>query len=290
MNKHTTARNLPLAIFLVVLATIAYAAMGIMVKSALPQTPTTILLFFRFLILFLCVLPLVMSKGFEFIKTKHIKLNLLRAVTAVIAISLTFLSIKFIPLATVILLSSSEPLFVPLVFRLAKGTPIIANLYWGIGIGIIGIVLILHPTHGFFHYATLLALAAGIFRAISVSTARTLTKVESTRTIMFYFFSLGTIFTGLSTVHSWHNTSNWPWALIMGIGISSFFFQLCLIQALKFAPARLISPFGFLAVVFTALADWIIWNQIPSWLTLTGIVLVIVGSTLTVVLGKKANI
>jgi len=283
---NSETHNLPLAIFLMILATIAYSLMALLVKVALPHTPITILLFFRFLILFLLVLPFVISKDFDFIKTKNFKLHLLRAVAAVIAITLTFKSITLIPVSTVVLLSSTEPLFIPFIFRIAKGTPIIASLYWGIGIGTIGIALVLHPTHGFFHYASLLALAAGLCRAISVSTTRTLSKGEATRTIMFYFFFLGTIFTGLSTINSWHDTASWPWALIIGVGVSSFFFQLFLTKALRHAPARLITPFSYLSVVFTALADWLLWNQGLTWLAIIGMILVIGGAILTVVIGK----
>ena len=289
MNNPATKQNIPFALFLIVLATLNYAAMGVFAKLALVHTPTNIVLFIRFSILFLCILPFVAPQGLKLIKTTHFSLHLLRAVCAVSAITLTLLSIKFIPLATVILLSSTEPLFVPWVFRFAQGIQIIPKLYWGIGIGLVGIALVLHPTHGYFQAAAFMALGAGMLRAISVSSARTLTKTDSPQTIMFYFFLFGVVFTGLSTLTSWHGIGTWSWDWMLGVGISSFFFQSCLTNALKHAPARIVSPCCYFAVLFTAIADWLIWDQHISLIAISGMSLVILGAVLTVIFFKTAS-
>ena len=280
--------RLGLALIAITLASLSFAVMSVLTKYALVSTPVPIIAFFRFLILLLCMLPILLSHGIRIFKTDNIWLHILRGTVGALALSLTFISIRYIPLSTVVLLSSTEPMFIPFIFRVFRGTKIIWKLYIGICIGLIGIALILRPQHGYFEFAAFLALGAGLCRAITISTLRVLTKSNPNKTIMFYFFFIGTIVTGLSTTFtSWHGMEHWAWGWIIGIGLASFFFQLFFTIAFRHAPARILSPFNYLAVVFVAIADWILWSQGMSWLTVLGITLAIGGAILTTIFGRK---
>jgi len=281
------SNNLFLALIFITFATLSYAVMGVFTKLALPHTPVTIVVFIRFLFLFLCMMPVLATHGKSLFKTDKLWLQVLRGVVGVLGISLTFIPIQYIPLATVILLSSTDPIFIPFILRIFRGVKIIPKLYIGIIVGLIGVALILHPRSGYFHYAALLALGAGVCRAITLTAMRTLTKTDSTKTIMFYFFMFGTFFSGIASVSSWHGMSEWSWGWMVGVGAASFFFQLFLTQAFRYAPARIMAPFNYLAVVFAALVDWILWDQGMSWLTISGIILTIFGAILTILLGRE---
>lgn len=163
---------------------------------------------------------------------------------------------------------------------------IIASLYWGIIIGFIGISLILQPNNGFFQFGTLFAIVAGILRSITYPTLRVLAKKDNTKTIMFNFFLIGSLISGLLSITSWHGMAHWGWLSIIGISFSTLLFQWFNTLSLTYAPARIMSSFNYLAVVFSAIADYFIWRQTLSALTILGMILVITGSILTILIGR----
>ena len=287
MKAKCVKNNLPLAICFSILAWGAFAIQTICVKFALPTTPFSIIVFFRF---FLCFLVLVVLAAphniIKVAKTNSLKLTLLRGVLSVAAISCTFYAIHFIPVATSILLSGIDPLLIPLVFWIGMRTKIIASLYWGIIIGFIGIILILHPSGGFFQFGALFAVAAGLLRSITYPTLRILAKKDSTQTIMFNFFFIGSLSSALFSIGSWHGMMHWGWLPIIGISLSTLLFQWFNTLTLTYGPARIMSSFNYLAVVFSAIADYFIWGQTLSSLTILGMVLVIAGSILTTLIGR----
>ena len=287
-NKTINDSRLGLAIIYIILACMAYAAMGIFIKKAIPSTPIQIIIFFRFLFLLIFMLPFVLAKNpGKTIKAKKPWLLIGRGIIGVLGLSLMCFAIRDIPLATAILLSSTEPLFIPFVFRIAKGTKIIPKLYIGIIVGLLGVILILHPSHGYFEFASLFALGAGLCRALTLCMLRVSTKLNSTKTNMFYFFMIGTALSFVYSLPYWHHPSHWLWGWMVGIAFASLLFQFGLTKAFSHAPARIIGPFNYLSVVFAVIADWYLWGQGISWLVGVGIVLTISGAALTAVLGRE---
>jgi drug/metabolite transporter (DMT)-like permease len=279
--------RLGIAILFIIIACLCYTAMAICVKMALPTSPIPIIVFIRFLSLFILMLPFIAASGGRVLQANRPWLLIGRGVIGVLGISLFYFALDNIPLAIAILLSSTEPIFIPFVFRFARGTKILPKLYYGIIVGLVGVALILHPTAGYFQLATLLALGAGLCRAFSISMVRIATKSDDITTIMFYFFAVGLVVSGFYSIMSWHHPAEFAWWWMIGSGVASFLFQFAITKSLSFAPARIMGPFNYLAVVFAAMADWVFWGIGISWYVGVGIILVILGAVLTAVLGRE---
>ncbi|PCI92929.1 hypothetical protein COB11_06300 [Candidatus Aerophobetes bacterium] len=73
------------------------------------------------------------------------------------------------------------------------------------------------------------------------------------------------------------------------LGISGTLFQIFLIFSVRFAPARLITPFNYVAIIFTLGFDFFIWNKSPDIWQIIGIVGIILGAALVVILFPKNN-
>lgn len=276
-----------LALMYILLACLSYTAMCIFVKETLPSTPIQITVFFRFLIMFLFLLPLVLRYRGTVLHPKRPWLLVARGVIGFLGITLTFMALHRIPMATAVLLSSTEPLFIPFVFLLSSGIKIIPKLYIGILVGLAGVALVLHPQHGFFQFGAFIALAAGVCRALTISLLRVSTKSDSSMTIMFYFFLIGTIVAWLVSLPYWHHPGQWAWGWLVAIGFSSLIFQYGVTKTFSHAPARIMAPFNYLAVVFAAIADWFLWGQGMTWYVGVGITLVVFGAVLTAFLGRE---
>ena len=288
MNTHIIKKesHLGLAIAYIVLACFSYTILGICVKQAIPSTPIPIILFIRFLCLLVCILPFMGPINASTFKANRPWLLIIRGGLGVVGIAFMFYALKDIPLATAILLCNTDPIFIPFVFLLWHGTKIVSKLYYGILLGLVGVIFILHPTQGYLQYGAFLALAGGMMRAVTLSMVRVATKSDKTQTIMLYFSIAGTVVALLCSLAYWHHPGLWAWGWMIGTGLSSFVFQLGIVKSFSYAPARIMGPFSYLAVVFAAIADWFIWGIGMTWYVGVGIIFVILGAILTAVLGR----
>ena len=154
-------------------------------------------------------------------------------------------------------------------------------------IGLLGVAFVLHLQTGVFHFALVVALFSAVFRALSSIFVRQVSKFDKTITIVFYYFLVGTIVSGLSLFFNIKHFAHLPWTFLLLIALFGGFYQMFLMLGYKLAPIRLVSPFIYSSVVYAAIADWFIWHQSLSLMAVIGIVLVFIGATLTIYFGHK---
>ncbi|MEZ5565080.1 MAG: DMT family transporter [Gammaproteobacteria bacterium] len=113
-------------------------------------------------------------------------------------------------------------------------------------------------------YGAIGALAAAIAYACASISVRVMTKTESTVSLVFWFLVLLTVFSGLLALRDWVpiQKSHWPWLALMGLlgAVAQHFIT----EAYRHAPASVIAPFEYTALLWAVLLDWIFWSAWPS--------------------------
>jgi drug/metabolite transporter (DMT)-like permease len=66
---------------------------------------------------------------------------------------------------------------------------------------------------------------------------------------------------------------------VVSIGLLSMAQPLLVAWSLQYASVGEVAPFRYTAVVVAAVIDWLVWNQLPSWMSLLGFVLIAIGAT-----------
>ena len=286
--------NLPRGVFFALLSALCFAVMSALTKIVGPDVSTQIIVFIRFAIGILVLLPWLTKeriiKRQKVLATEKIWLHILRGSAAFTALSLFYYSIKFLPLVDAVLLMSTFPFFVPLFARVALGINTSWRLLLGIFVGFIGVAMVLHPGTATFPIASLLPVAAAVFGAISMLSVRILSRSEKNLTIMIYYFCLSALISGLWSIDSWHLLSLHTWGLLLLIGIIASVYQISLTQALRDAPARIVSPLYYVSIPISVLLQWLIWHQFPDTLSLLGIVVVCLSAMYVVFIGAKRAI
>jgi drug/metabolite transporter (DMT)-like permease len=79
----------------------------------------------------------------------------------------------------------------------------------------------------------------------------------------------------------WHLPTAAQWGCLAGIGGCMASSQLLIILAYHYARPAVIAPFNYSVVVFSGLIGWLVWQNVPGWLALVGVVLVAVGGILS---------
>ncbi len=279
-------QNIKLGVFYGVIAAFAFALMSVFVKQVGQQLPTSMLIFFRFGVSLMLLLPCIFRSSQFTLKITTPVRYMIRILCALVALFCVFYAIKFIPLVDALLLSNTTPLFVPIIVWLLVGAKIPKKASLGIILGFVGIALILNPGKEIFSLPALIALFAGGLAALAIVQLRLISKVSSTQQMLFYYFSVSTLVSGVIAVIQWQAPASLHvWLLLICIGIFGAGYQIFSTLAYVIAPVRLMSPLLFLTVVFGGCFDWLLWNNIPTILTIVGCVITILGAMITIYFG-----
>lgn len=266
-----------------------FALMSQLVKMIGPDTPISMLIFFRFSLSFIVLLPfLIRDKDFKFkLIPSHPGMYLIRILCPIAALAIIFYSLTRFELVNVLLLQNSAPLFVPILAWLISGVSTPNKVKIGLVIGFIGVAVTLNPTANIFKdLYSLIPLMAGLMIAFTILYVRLIGKVNTPKQILFYYFYFSTLISGIFVLFEWKTPENpEQWFLILGISISGLLYQVLSTYSYLKAPVRLMSPLVFMQTVFGGILDWIIWSNIPGISTIIGAMLVITGGVITVYFG-----
>lgn len=240
----------------------------------------TILLFQNGICLLL-TLPQIFKMGISRLKTNRIGTHLLRDIAGVLSFLLLFFSLKHVPLVTGTLLLNTAPLWLPLIAWVWLKVKIPGRLWWGLLIGFIGVGLILKPGAAAFSFGSLAALFSGILLGLVLLVLHQLRTTEPTDRILFYYFLVGTLISGPIALIEFIPPSFKDVLLLIGIGVFTYLGQLLVTYAFKFGKAEILAPLTYSVVIFSALFDWAFWDDVPSFLTCFGALLIIIGAILS---------
>lgn len=288
--------HLTKAIFFIILASLFNTLMVFFVKYAAPYLPVQIILFARFFVTLLIILPFVYFNPAQqpikkFLKTNRLPLHVFRDIFGLISVICYFYSASLISLADATVLFNTAPLFIPIIAYFWGGFKIFHRLWWGMGLGFLGILLILNPGHELLHTGALLGLFSGFCAAIVYVGGRYLTYTEPPLRNMFYYFIIGTFISFLILIISLPNLNYIlnikSIVLLISIGVCGYFYQLFFTHGSKHAPVRLTSSFMYTSVIFSLVLDQLFWNIKPTINSAIGIVFIILGAILLLLLYPK---
>ena len=134
-----------------------------------------------------------------------------------------------------------------------------------IGVGLCGVLVMLRPSGS--SLASLGALAALISAATyaaNVITVRMLTRTESTASITLWPMLFMTVATAAYAAPNWVSIRFEHWGWLLGTGIVGALGTRMLTEAFRAAPASVVSPFEYTALIWGVLIDWLLWSTLPA--------------------------
>jgi len=205
--------------------------------------------------------------------------GLVAALIAVVAgLTAGVVALALIPIAQVIAIEFTMPLWTALLAAAFLGERLSASRIAAVALGLIGIVLIMGPGVASFSGGQAVALAAAMLLGSAIIITKALTRTDSALTIIFYMFLIQTVI-GLPlaiSVWTWPPQALWPWVAVMGV--AGTFSHFCLAKAISLADATVVVPMDFLRVPLSALAGWLLYGEgVTVWLAL-GSTLILAGN------------
>lgn len=272
--------SVPLAILYSLSAAFCYALLAYLIKLTEQHLPNPMIIFFRQVFSFCLVMPLIPFKlgSYHNLKTGCFHLHLLRTFASLSAMFCLYFAIRYLPLVDAVLLSYTRPLFIPIVVYFWFQKKWTRNIWWGLIVGFIGVILILRPDEKLFDVAALVGLAGGMFGSVAFTSIRRLTKTEPPERILFYFLALSLPLTSVPLSTGWQTPTLYEWGLLVAIGIGATIYQMFLTRAYRHAKAFKVGSLLYSSVVFAWIFDHIMGSSRINITEIAGIVLIALGS------------
>jgi drug/metabolite transporter (DMT)-like permease len=196
-------------------------------------------------------------------RTRRIGLHAVRNLAHFAGQNLWFAAIALAPLAQVVAIEFTSPLWVLLLSALLLGERPGRSRIALAGVGFAGVLIVARPFSGLPEAGVVLAALAAVGFALTAVFTRSLTRTESTVTIMFWLTATQLVMAlacaGIDGRIAWPSAEAWPWvALIAAAGLSA---HACLTNALALAPAHTVMPIDFARLPIVAVAGAVIYGE-----------------------------
>jgi drug/metabolite transporter (DMT)-like permease len=282
------------------LSSVTLSLFTLFAKFGADHTSFFLLLFLRFCIPLLLLIPFLLSTMSlkELFWIGNVKMQFLRSGCILLYQYSIFYYLTYASLLDATVLQNTAPLFMPILERIFFKHRFDKKVLLSIGISFVGVLCILQPDSDIFARLSVVGFLAPLGQAGSQVLYGHQAKKENQRFTLFYMFFLCSIFTGIIYVFSkgffggdptLEKYSFWLWMNILFLGIVSILNQIFRGVAYQHGKASALAPFLYVSIIASAILDWAIFHHLPNWLSLVGAILVIVGGMIQIYRWKGAQ-
>ncbi len=299
-------------IFLLVAGIAVFSIQDVIIRSLSGGYPVHEIVFVRCLVGLLPLLVFLhLDGGWRAMRIRRPVLVVLRGAAGFTSYTAYYMAIASLPLAKVVTLNYTSPLFVTVLSVPILGEVVGARRWAAVLAGFLGVVVIMRPAGGEIDPAVLLALLSALSYAIMILITRIVGRSNSGSGLSVYsmlvFIALSG-FIGLVLGDGSFDSTSDPgghasarfllraWvvpgardlALMAVCGVIAGIGFFCLTQAYRVAPPSSIAPFEYSALPWAVLWGYLFWAELPAAATWAGLAL-IVGSGLYIVHREAAR-
>ncbi|MEP0519224.1 MAG: DMT family transporter [Hyphomicrobiales bacterium] len=274
----------------VVIMCLGVACLGIndAIAKALADhySPIQILFMRNVVALPIALLLAIVMQGPRALYSTRPVVHLVRGVFWVLATVLFFTSIKHVGLAKSTALLLASPLLIVAVSSLFLGEKTGLKTWGAVISGLIGALIIVRPGLMGFDPLALLALLAALMAAFLMLSARWVDEAESFWTLMLYLTASSALIGGLAVPFFWVPLQTQDLVLFVGVAAFGTAGMVLMTQAFRIAPASVVAPLDYTALLWATLFGWLFWSEIPDLLTYFGAAVIVLSG---IVSSTKVN-
>ena len=223
------------------------------------------------------LMPILLRGRLARLKPVNVRLHLLRGVLSVVMLGSFIFAVRESSLATTYSIFMCAPLVVAALSAPMLGERVVGAQWGAIGVGLAGVLLMIAPRGGggWVSLGALAAVVAVATYSLSVVTLRLLSRTDTTESMVFWFSVLLSVGAGLLSIPHWAPLQLDHWPLFVGVGVTGALGQHFITEAFRHAPAAVVAPFEYTALLWGVALDLVIWRVLPGAVTLGGGAIVI---------------
>ena len=251
-------------------STFLIAAMHAAIRQVSADLHPFEIAFFRNLFGLIIVLPWFLRYGLAPLRTQRIGLHGLRAGFNILAMLSFFYALAIAPLAQVTALNFTAPIFATLLAIPVLGEIVGRRRWTAVLIGFGGTLVILRPGLAEVGLGQMLVLVSSLAWACALLVIKTLSRTESSITIISY---MAILMMPLSLVPAlfvweWPNLVQLAWLALIGLLGNGG--QLLMTESIKQADMSVVMPIDFFKLIWVAALAYVAFGEIPDVYTWIG--------------------
>ena len=210
------------------------------------------------------------------LRTARPGIQLARGLLLAAATFLYFTSLTVLPLAEAAAIGLIMPLFVAVLAVPMLGERLDAPRLAAIFVGLAGAILIVRPGSELFTRYALLPLAMAACNALYQILTRKVAGLEHPLTSLIWGAIVGAVLLSAALPFAWKTPDNaFHWALLAVIGVLASVGHYLLIRAYDHAPAIVLAPYTYTALVWAMLLGLAVFGNFPDAGSLAGMAVIV---------------
>lgn len=262
-------------------AVVSFTCMAVAGRYTASELDTFELMMYRSFLGIILVTSVAWARGtLSQISTDRMGLHVVRNILHFTGQNLWFFAITVIPLAQVIALEFTTPIWVILLAPIFLGETLTRTKIAAASLGFIGILIVARPEFGQINSGVLAGAACAVGFAGAMICTKVLTRTTTVTCILFWLVVLQSVF-GILTA-SWDgdvavpSIRILPWVAVVSVG--GLVAHLSITMALTYAPASIVGPVDFIRLPVVAAVGMIVFQEPLEIIILLGAGFILLGN------------
>jgi drug/metabolite transporter (DMT)-like permease len=254
----------------------AFSVMDALIKWLSSTFPVMQILLFRTAFALVPIVLLISRLGgLSALRTQNFVDHLGRSLFTTLALIGFIYAFGRMPLADVVAIGFSAPLFITALSLPMLGERVDTRRWVAVLVGFIGVITMVRPGAGVFGQVALVALAATVCYALGIISIRLLNRTETTAALVVYV-NVNSLLAALLAVPFGFVWPTWIEAAeLIAVGLIGGLAQLLLTIAYQLAPAAVVAPFDYTAMLYVIWFGYIFFGDLPDKPLIVGAAIVI---------------
>ena len=263
-----------------------FSVMAALIKATADEVPAGQAVFFRSFFALFVIFAWLLHRGEmpQGLRVKNAMGHVWRGVIGTTSMAMNFAALGLLPLPEVTAIGFAAPLMTVIFAAMFLGEEVRAFRLTAVGIGLIGVCVVLWPRLTIFDadqasaiatVGVMLVLGSALFRALAQIHIRKLVQTDQTSAIVFYFSLTASCLSLLTLPFGWIIPTWEQAALLVTAGLIGGVAQIMLTSCYRFAPASVVAPFDYVAMLFAIIIGYVWFSEIPTPQMLVGAAIVI---------------
>ena len=212
----------------------------------------------------------VSEGGFAGLRTRRPWVHVARSGLVALAIFTFYTALTYLPLAEVTAIAFAAPLIMTALSHPLLGERVGWRRWSAVLVGFLGVLIVVKPGTAAFQPAALIALAAAFFYALMLMTARKFAPSESAISLVVWSTAGAGLVAGALMPFAWTPVAAADGGWFLALGGLGAVTMLLLTRAFHLAPAAVVAPFDYTALIWALGYGWLIWGEVPAPTTWAG--------------------
>ncbi len=266
-----TRENTSAGIVLMCIGVACLSANDALAKFLVADYSPLQILFLRNIIALPCAIVLtVWINGRGALRSHRPAAHLVRGCLWIAATMLFFTSFMYLELAEATALIFVAPLFITAISAVLLREHVGPRRWLAVLVGFAGVLIVIRPGTAAFQPASLLPVATAFVYSLLMLSARWVDPRESVWTMLLYLTGTSAVLSAFIVPFVWNPVplgDLWLFAAIALFGTAG---MTMMTQAFRVAPAVIVAPLDYTAIIWATIFGWMVWNEVPDTIAFVG--------------------